>query len=228
MSRIKLLVTAALVLGLATVAAADVVLIGGRAMVPLRSFRDHFGAAISYDSRSGISISLDYHTARMRPGYRQYWVDDRAYTLNADIVIINGVTYVPVGFMNDAFGYDCRWDAPARQVIIVQPRTHKRVVLDCDRDGRRYERRYEPRRDDRDWDRDRNDYRRDDRNDRSDRDNRYDRDDRNGRYDRDERNSRYDRDERDRKCDDNDRGKGKSKGKGHGKSKGKGHSKHGR
>ena len=215
MSRIKLLVVAALVFGLAAAASADVVLIGGRAMVPLRSFRDHFGASISYDSRHGISISLDYRTARMRPGYREYWVDDRAYMLNADIVIINGVTYVPVGFMYDAFGYDCRWDAPSRQVIIVQPRTQKRVVLDCDRDGRRPEPRYEPRRDDRD----RNDYRRDDR---------YDRYDRNSRYDRDNRNDRYDRDKKDRECDDDDRGKDKSKGKGHYKSKGKGHHKHDR
>lgn len=211
MSRIKLLVAAALVFGLAAAASADVILIGGRAMVPLRSLRDYFGASISYDSQHGISISLDYRTVRMRPGSRQYWVGDRAYMLNADIVIINGVTYVPVGFMYDAFGYDCRWDAPSRQVIIVQPRTQKRVVLVCDRDSHRYE----PRRYDRDRDRDRLDYRRDDRNDRK------------SRYDRDAQKGRYDRDDKNRKRD-NDRDKGRSKGKGHYTSKGKGHQKHGR
>jgi|GEM_PF-2440225 len=150
MSRFKLLLAVSLLCGLAAMASAsDVILIGGRAMVPLRSLRDHFGASISYDSRYGISISLDYHTARLRPGYRQAWIGDREFLLDADIVIINGVTYVPVSFVRDAFGYDCRWDAPSRTVIIVQPRTQRRVMLNCDNDDRRYE----PRHYDRDWDR---------------------------------------------------------------------------
>jgi hypothetical protein len=206
-------VAVSLLFGLAAIASArDVVLIGGRAMVPLRSLRDHFGATISYDSRHGISISLDYRTARLRPGYRQAWIDDRAFLLDADIVIINGVTYVPVNFVRDAFGYDCRWDARSRQVIIIQPRTQQRVVLDCERDGNRYE----PRRDNRDWerdrryDRDRTDYQRDDRKDGQ-------------RYDRGDRKDGYDRDDRDWKSDDKERGKGKAKGKGHDKGRGKGH-----
>jgi len=222
MSRLKLLVAVSLLCGLAAIASArDVVLIGGRAMVPLRSLQDHFGASISYDSRYGISISLDYHTVRMRPGYRQAWRDDREFLLDADIVIINGVTYVPVNFVRDAFGYDCRWDAPSRTIIIVQPRTERRVVLDCGNDGRRYE----PRHYDRDWDRnyrtERPQYQYNDRN-----RNTYQRPERNtyqryDRNDRQEQQKRYDRDDKDRKSDEKERGR--NNGKGHYKSRGRGH-----
>lgn len=134
MSRLKLLVVAAMAFGLAAIAAASsVMIIGGRPMVPLRSLRDEFGASINYDSRDGFSVSLDYHTARVRPGYRQAWIDDRPIYLDADAVIINGVLYVPMGFVSDAFGYDCQWNPGYQQVIIIQPRTHHRVSYHCDR-----------------------------------------------------------------------------------------------
>jgi len=134
MSRLKLLVVAAMAFGLAAIASASsVVIIGGRPMVPLRSLRDEFGASINYDSRDGFSVSLDYHTARVRPGYRQAWIDNRPVSLDADAVIINGVLYVPMGFVSDAFGYDCQWDPGYQQVIIIQPRTHHRVSYHCDR-----------------------------------------------------------------------------------------------
>ena len=201
--------------------ASGVVLINGRTMMPLNSLKDHFGASISYDSRNGIGIRMDYQQATLYPNSRRAHFGNRAITLDADVIVLAGVTYVPVSFI-DYFGYRSSWDQRAQQVIIIQPRTQHRVVLINDRNWDRYCRQHDR------WDcrtcqqskprlsttlsvllrlgnRDRS----------CDTHERSPRFDRNDRYDRD---SRYDRNDRyDRECDHHDHGKGYGKGKGKGK-----------
>ena len=134
-----LALTAMMVVGTVAAHAGNVLIINGRAMVPLKSFGEYFGASISYNSQHGISVGLDYQNARLYPGSRRAYIGNREILLDSNVIILSGVTYVPVNFI-DNFGYNSRWDDRAREVIIVQPRTQKRVVMACNHDkpGPRY------------------------------------------------------------------------------------------
>ncbi|MHB0939057.1 MAG: copper amine oxidase N-terminal domain-containing protein [Armatimonadota bacterium] len=142
MLKIKLLVALSALLGLAAIASASgITFIGGKAMMPLSSIKDRFGAKIVYNNRAGIAIKLDYRTAFLRPGYRQARVDRRNFLLDGKVVVINGVTYVPATFMNDAFGYKSRWNDRKERMIFTHPRSRGRVIInvevDCDNHGKR-------------------------------------------------------------------------------------------
>lgn len=112
--------------------ASTFVYINGQAMMPLRSFGETFGASFTYNSRHGFDLSLDYHKATIFPGSRRIYIDSRPVLLDADVIEIDGITYVPVDFI-DQFGYTADWDSNDDQVIFVHPRSHHRVVLVCDR-----------------------------------------------------------------------------------------------
>jgi hypothetical protein len=120
--------------------AAHVKYIDGHAMMPLNALKESFGASIQYDSRSrGYDISLDYQRASITPGYRTARIGDRTKTLEANVVLINGTVYVPVGFMSMAFGYNTNWLDSKRQMAFFHPRTRQRVLLavECDQPARR-------------------------------------------------------------------------------------------
>lgn len=161
MLKIKLLVALSALLGLAAISSASgITFLGGKAMMPLNALKDYFGATISYNSRHGIGITLDYHTATIQPGYRRARVDRRS--LDCNFSVINGITYVPVSFVNDAFGYRNNWNDRDQRMTFVN-RGKKRVVIERDRrnddrDGRdcddQHDRRGDDRaRNDRDYDR---------------------------------------------------------------------------
>ena len=133
MVKFRLLVAMSAVFGLAAISSASgISFIGGRAMLPLQALKDYFGAKITYDSRHGIGISLDYHTATLRPGYRHARVDRRDIALDGDVVVIGGVTYVPASFVSDAFGYNCNRDDQHQRMTFLRPQTKKRVVIRYD------------------------------------------------------------------------------------------------
>lgn len=135
MLKIKLLVALSALLGLAAVASASgISFIGGKAMLPLSSIKDRFGATVIYNNKHGIAIKLDYRTAFLRPGYKQIRVDRKNYQLDGKVVVINGETYVPVSFMNKAFGYKYDWNDRQQRMIFVKAK--KRVVIDRDQRDR--------------------------------------------------------------------------------------------
>ena len=105
------------------------VVINGQTMVSLRSFGDTFNAVIDYnDGRDDVAIAIGNRTVEMIPYARMAWIDGHEVTLDAPMVIIDDVAYVPIRFLCDAFGLDCDWD---RQVVCI-PRTEERVILVLD------------------------------------------------------------------------------------------------
>jgi len=105
------------------------VVINGQTMVSLRSFGDTFNAAIDYNNgRDDVAIAIGNRTVEMIPYAKMAWIDGHEATLDAPMVIIDDIAYVPLRFLSDAFGLDCDWD---RQVVCI-PRTEERVILVLD------------------------------------------------------------------------------------------------
>ena len=110
--------------------AAEVFVVRGRTMVPLRQVGETFGASVQYNSRTqGVSLALDYQKVDMMVGSRRARVGDRDVELEVAAVVVNGVTYVPARFVSDAFGFEINWSTVDRQVFIVNPKTKKQCVL---------------------------------------------------------------------------------------------------
>ena len=109
------------------------VVINGQPMVTLRAFGDTFDAAIDYDrGRDSFSITLNDCTVDLAPYANRAWIDDRAVTLQAPVVIIDDVTYVPLRFLCDAFGLGCSWVDEYHPVTVYNPRSTFRVALGVD------------------------------------------------------------------------------------------------
>jgi hypothetical protein len=123
-------VLAALLGALTAAQAADVYIVGGRCMVPLRQVGETFGASVQYDSRlRGISIALDYRKVNMTLDSHRARVDSRDVDLDAAAVEVGGVCYVPARFVSETFGFSITWNSRIRQVIILHPKTKKRMVM---------------------------------------------------------------------------------------------------
>ncbi|MHB9129916.1 MAG: copper amine oxidase N-terminal domain-containing protein [Armatimonadota bacterium] len=123
-------VLAALLSVITTAHAADVYIVGGRCMVPLRQVGETFGASVQYNSRSrGISISLDYQKVDMTVDSRRARVNTHEVDLDTSAVVVGGVCYVPARFVSDTFGFSITWNSGARQLIVLHPKTHKQVVM---------------------------------------------------------------------------------------------------
>jgi len=134
MLKFKLLVALSALLGLAAISSASgITFLSGKAMMPLNALKDYFGATISYNSRHGIGITLDYHTATIRPGYGQGWGDRRQDQYDCDTTVVNGVTYIPVSFVQDAFGYKYNWNDRDQRMTFSRQQGHRRVVIERDR-----------------------------------------------------------------------------------------------
>ena len=105
------------------------VVINGQPMVSLAAFGDSFGAAIGYDcGRNGISIALNSCSVVMIPDCQTAWVNGNAVILAAPVVIVDGITYVPVTFLCQAFNlnYNCQSGC---QPVIINQCTQQSVVL---------------------------------------------------------------------------------------------------
>ena len=109
------------VLGLAAHAdGGSIVLVNGQSMIALRSFGQHFGAVIGYnDGLRAIDISLGRRDVDLVPYGRTAWIDGAPYTLAQPPVIIDDVTYVPLGFLCTAFDLNYGWQG--QQMVIVTP-----------------------------------------------------------------------------------------------------------
>lgn len=115
--------SAIMLMGLAA-HAGNYVYVNGRAMMPARSFHEVSGATISYDSRHGVQITLG-------TGFLKQLFGIRTRRYDRDVVVIDGVPYIPVDDVQQ-YGYDSYCDSRTNQIIIMHPRTHRRVVLDWD------------------------------------------------------------------------------------------------
>jgi hypothetical protein len=100
----------------------QVIVINHQPMATLSSFGDTFNAAIDYASdRDGISITIDNRTVDLIPYSKFAWIDGREVTLSAPVQIIDGVTYVPIHFLCDVYGFDYNWANETAPVIVCTP-----------------------------------------------------------------------------------------------------------
>jgi len=111
----------------------QVVYINHHPMVSLREFGDTFDAAIDCDDgRNAITIAVGDRRVEMAPYSRMAWVDNCQVALDAPVVIVDDVTFVPLPFLCDTFGFTCNCNDADRQVVIVNPRTTTRFVFALD------------------------------------------------------------------------------------------------
>jgi len=131
MYRFWMLAALAAVLGTAAVAdGMEAFVYGGRTLVPLRTVSESFGASVQYDSRTkGVSISLDYRKVDMTVDSPRAHVGDRVVVLDSSPVMVAGVCYVPARFVSETFGFSITWVSTERRVIVINPKTKKRIVL---------------------------------------------------------------------------------------------------
>ena len=131
MSRFRVLAALTALLGAALLAdATEAFVYGGRTFVPLRTVGESFGASVQYDSRTrGVSIALDYRKVNMTVDSPRAYVGDRVVVLDHPAVVAGGVCYVPARFVSDTFGFGINWVSTERQVIVIHPKTKKRIVL---------------------------------------------------------------------------------------------------
>lgn len=110
--------------------ATEAVIVNGRTLVPLRMVGESFGASVQYDSRTrGISLSLDYQKVNMTVDSPTARVNERAVPLDTAVIVYGGIAYVPIRFVSDTFGFAITWQSISREVIIVHPKTAKRIVI---------------------------------------------------------------------------------------------------
>lgn len=122
---ILMVLSALLVVGMAA-QASSVQFVKGRPLVPVSALRNHLGAKIAIGSKQGFSISIGVSKGA-RPHAR---IGDRYAQWKRHIIKINGVTYVPVETLY-RFGYNVRCN-DRKEMIIVHPRTQRRVVVKCE------------------------------------------------------------------------------------------------
>jgi len=95
---------------------------GNRAMVPMRSLFESFGAAVHYDEatrtitakRQGTTVTLAVGASRMT-------VDDRVVALDAPALLSNDRTFVPLRAVGEALGGSVDWIPASNEVRVSGP-----------------------------------------------------------------------------------------------------------
>jgi len=82
----------------------------GRAMVPLRVISECFGAEIKWmPETKEITIVYGDKTILMKIGSTMASVNGNSVTLDVPAEINSGVTFVPIRFISDVFGFEVEW-----------------------------------------------------------------------------------------------------------------------
>jgi len=112
-----------------------IVMINDRPMISLQDFAETFDADVDYHvDRNEICITLYDTTIYVVPYRMTAWVNDRKVWLDMPVVIIDDVTYLPVKFLCDAYGFRYDWRQPNRDVCIVNRWTTETVIIVIDID----------------------------------------------------------------------------------------------
>lgn len=133
----------ALLVGAAALAATPmtphIVMINDRQMISLQDFAETFDADVDYHvDRNEICITLFDTTVYVVPYRMTAWVNDRKVWLDMPVVIVDDITYLPVKFLCDAFGFRYEWRQPTRDVCIVNRWTLETIVIVIDIDWHRH------------------------------------------------------------------------------------------
>lgn len=88
-------------------AAGEPILENGVTLVPLKHTLEALDAQLTYAQNDTVHAVIG----------------GAAVTLNSKLTVIDGVTYVPVRDIGDAAGYEVRWDAQSRTVLLLSKET---------------------------------------------------------------------------------------------------------
>lgn len=98
----------------------QVAFINGHPMISLAVFSGQFGAAVGVDdARQAIFVSLGDRNVSFIPYSNTAWVNGSPVALDSPVVIVDGVTYIPLQFTCDAFGLSYNWENNNQQVVIL-------------------------------------------------------------------------------------------------------------
>jgi len=90
--------------------------------------------------RNEICITLFDTTVYVVPYRMTAWVNDRKVWLDMPVVIVDDITYLPVKFLCDAFGFRYEWRQRTQDVCIVNRWTTEVIVIVIDIDWHRHRR----------------------------------------------------------------------------------------
>jgi len=112
------------------------VLIGGRAMVPVRAVFETMGATVTWDAATQtITGKKADNSISLRIGQRTATVNGTQRTLEQPVQIIDGRTFVPFRFVGEALGGNVEWDG-ARSIVRINSTDASRRRSPVDRETR--------------------------------------------------------------------------------------------
>jgi len=83
----------------------------GRTLVRYRDFAEAIGAEVNYDAkRKQVKVSKDKQTITLTLGSKKVLVNNKVKQLDVVPVVKEGVTYVPLRFVAETYGYKVSWD----------------------------------------------------------------------------------------------------------------------
>ncbi|MDF2670125.1 MAG: cell wall lytic, partial [Paenibacillus sp.] len=96
----------------------------GSMLVPIRTVAEKLGYKVDWlldkDSSVNLKISNSTRLISLKTGTTEADVNNQKMKLDAAPVVSNGVTYVPLRFIAESFGYIVQWDEPNGVAIICQ------------------------------------------------------------------------------------------------------------
>ena len=118
---------------------------GSAAFVPARPFFEAIGANFSYDAQSrAINMELGDMNARIVIGQSAMFTtqsgDEKEHYLGAAPYIKSGVTFIPIGAVSEALGFEVFWDSEYGCVVILDT---EGVIAEIDKNFTIYNKMYD-------------------------------------------------------------------------------------
>lgn len=93
----------------------------GHTLVPYRAFAEKIGATVAYDAKTKqVKVTKDGKTIVLTSGKKVAMVNGKKVMLDAETVIKNGKTYVPLRFIGENYGYKVSWNQEDRVASLTK------------------------------------------------------------------------------------------------------------
>lgn len=97
-------------------------IIDNRTMVPVRAIYEAVGASVTWDDETKLITGVkDEKTSIMQLGKKDLLVNGLKTEMDCSPVIINGRTLAPARYVAESLGYEVKWDAESKRVLITTP-----------------------------------------------------------------------------------------------------------
>lgn len=103
----------------------------GVTFVPMRDIFTSLGAKVTWEAKTGTIIGRKGSmTISLKVGKKEAVINGKTVKLDAPAVVRNGVTFVPVRFISEAFQATVKWDSAANAVRILSLEAAEREEYD--------------------------------------------------------------------------------------------------